>query len=49
MADYGVYDKIEMIYDKFGAKVVVDSAFKISRSKEYIIKSSQENPLDPEK
>ena len=49
MADYGVYEKMEMIYDKFGAKVVVNSAFKISGSKEYIIKSSQEDPTDPEK
>ena len=49
MADYGVYEKMEKIYDKFDAKVVVDSAFKISGSKEYIIKSSQEDPTDPQK
>ena len=38
-----------MIYDKFRAKVTADSAFKISGWKEYIIKSLQEDPLDPEK
>ena len=39
---------MEMIYDKFGGKVVVDSAFKIG-SKEFVIKSSQQDPTDPEK
>ena len=26
-ADYGVYDKLEQVYDQYGGKIVVDSAF----------------------
>ena len=45
MADYGVYDAMEKVYDETGGKVVVDSAFKIG-NKDYLIKSSQQDPLD---
>ena len=45
MADYGVYDAMETVYDESGGKVVVDSAFNIG-SKDYLIKSSQQDPLD---
>ena len=41
MADYGVYKKMEATYNQFaGAKVVVDSAFKL-RNKRFLIKSAQ--------
>ena len=45
MADYGIYEGMEYIFDKYGAKVVVDSAFKIG-NKDFVIKSSQIDPLD---
>lgn len=44
MADYGVYDKIEDLYDEFGVKVVVDSAFNV-RDKDCLIKSAQKDPI----
>ena len=44
MADYGVYDKIEDLYDEFGVKVVVDSAFNV-RDKDCLIKSAQQDPI----
>ena len=47
MADYGIYEGMEHVYDEYGAKVVVDSAFKIG-VKDFVIKSSQEDPLDPD-
>ena len=40
MADYGVYDAMEQVYDESGGKLVVDSAFNIG-NKNYLIKSSQ--------
>ena len=43
MADYGVYDKIEQLYDEYQVKVVVDSAFNVSK-KNYLIKSAQQDP-----
>ena len=45
MADYRVYEAMEKVFIATGGKVVVDSAFKIG-TKEYLIKSSQEDPLD---
>ena len=45
MADYGVYEAMEKVFVATGGQVVVDSAFKIG-TKEYLIKSSQEDPLD---
>ena len=42
-ADYGVYDKLEAIYDNYNAKIVVDSAFGL-QGKDFLIKSSQEDP-----
>ena len=45
MADYGVYEAMEKVFIATGGKVVVDSAFKIG-TKEYLIKSLQEDPLD---
>ena len=44
MADYGAYEKMEDLYDEFGVKVVVDSAFKLS-DKNYLIRSSQDDPM----
>ena len=45
IADYGVYDEMEKVYNANGAKVVVDSAFNIG-TKYYVIKSVQKDPLD---
>ena len=45
MADYGVYDAMETVYDESGGEEVMDSAFNIG-SKDYLIKSSQQDPLD---
>ena len=47
LSDYGMYDKMELVYNSFGAKIVVDSAFKIGNAP-YLIKSSQLDPVDPE-
>lgn len=48
MADYGVYEKMETIYNSYGAKVVVDSAFNLQQ-KPFLIKSSQDDPVgDPD-
>eukprot|EP00536_Pseudo-nitzschia_multiseries_P006692 jgi/Psemu1/15856/gm1.15856_g len=38
-ADYGLYEKMELMYNNFLAKVVVDSAFKLSR-KPYLLNPS---------
>ena len=45
MADYGVYVAMERVYEEFGARVVVDSAFNIGK-KDFILKSSQQDPLN---
>ena len=45
MADYGVYEEMEQLYDSHGVKVVVDSAFNL-RGKAFLIKSSQEDPMN---
>ena len=45
LADYGVYSKLEHIYEEYGAKIVVDSAFKIGNAP-YLIKLSQTDPFD---
>ena len=45
MADYGIYDKMEQVYNETGGKVVVDSAFNIGQ-KDFLIKSSQQDPAD---
>ena len=42
-ADYGVYDDLGLIYDKFGATVVVDSAF-TKAEHDFLIRSSQQDP-----
>eukprot|EP00536_Pseudo-nitzschia_multiseries_P019480 jgi/Psemu1/232548/e_gw1.5085.1.1 len=44
-ADYGLYKKMELMYDKFLAKLIVDSAFKLSR-KPYLLRSSQGDPFN---
>ena len=46
MADYGIYQGIEHIYQLCGGKIVVDSAFNLSNA-DYLIKSSQQDPLTP--
>ena len=45
IADYGVYSSMEQVYQETGAKVVVDSAFKLAQA-EYLIRSSQKDPGD---
>ena len=47
MADYGVYEGIEQIYQLCGGKIVVDSAFKVSNA-EFLIRSAQRDPLNAE-
>ena len=44
MADYGVYDKMEEMYARFGVQVVVDSAFNL-QNKPYLIRSAQVDPI----
>ena len=44
MANYGVYTDVAEVFDRFGGRVVVDSAFQMKRS-ECIIKSSQQDPI----
>ncbi len=39
MTNYGVYEKMEDLYNRFGVKVVVDSAFKLTNSP-YLIQSA---------
>ena len=43
MAEYGVYEKMEEVFNVHGGRVVVDSAFKL-QEKDYVIKSSQQDP-----
>ena len=45
IADYGVYEGMEKVYSKTGAKVVIGLAFKIG-NKDYLVKSSQQDPTD---
>ena len=45
MTDYGIYDEIQRVFYKIGGNIVVDSNFKIG-TKDYLIKSSQEDPTD---
>lgn len=47
MAEYGVYPKLEEVFDQHGATVVVGSAFQ-PRSEEFLIQSSQTDPDDAE-
>ena len=42
MADYGVYNGMEKVFNATGGKVVVDSVFKIG-TKLYLIKLSQQD------
>ena len=44
MVDYGIYKKMEDIYNLYGGKVVVDFAFNLS-DKHYLVKSAQEDPI----
>jgi len=44
ISEYGVYDKMESVYDRCGAKVVVDSAFHVSGN-EFLIQGAQQDPL----
>ena len=45
MANHGLYEKMERVYEETGGKVVVDSAFKLKLSN-CLIKSSQIDPVD---
>ena len=45
MTDYGIHDEIQRVFDKIGGNIVVDSTFRIG-TKDYLIKSSQEDPTD---
>eukprot|EP00536_Pseudo-nitzschia_multiseries_P015381 jgi/Psemu1/42353/gm1.42353_g len=44
-ANYGLYEKMELMYDKYLAKLIVDSVFKLSR-KPYLMWSSQHDPFN---
>ena len=44
IAEYGIYKKIQDIYDLYNAKIVVDSAFQVMKTKPFLIKSSQQDP-----
>ena len=46
MADYGIYEKMEQVYDECRAKIVVNSAFNLGKKK-FLIKSSQQDPDTP--
>ena len=41
MADYGVYHKMEEVYNKYKAKVVIDSAFKLPKA-DFLLKTAQQ-------
>eukprot|EP00536_Pseudo-nitzschia_multiseries_P019675 jgi/Psemu1/62271/gm1.62271_g len=43
-AEYGLYQRMERMYELYKAKSVVDSAFKISTN-EYLVRSSQYDPV----
>ena len=43
IAEFGIYDKLERVFEETGAKVVVDSAFALKRHP-FLIKSSQTDP-----
>ena len=45
MANHGLCDKIDRVYEETGGKVVVDSAFKLKFTNS-LIKSSQTDPTD---
>ena len=46
LADYGIYATLEDMHNKYGTKVVVDSAFMLT-NQNYLIKSSQTDPDTP--
>ena len=48
MVDYGIYEGMETICNKYRAKVVIESTFKIG-TKDFVEKPAQENPTDLEK
>ena len=43
MADYGMYERLEAIYERNCGSVVVDSAFRV-RGAKYLVKSQQNDP-----
>uniref|UniRef100_A0A7S4AMZ1 DDE Tnp4 domain-containing protein n=1 Tax=Pseudo-nitzschia australis TaxID=44445 RepID=A0A7S4AMZ1_9STRA len=43
MAEYGIYDGLEELFNQHGVRVVVDSAFRLA-SQPFLIKSSQTDP-----
>eukprot|EP00536_Pseudo-nitzschia_multiseries_P006357 jgi/Psemu1/65555/estExt_Genemark1.C_1340006 len=43
-ADYGLYEKMQLMYQLYMVKVVVDSAFMLSTN-DYLVRSSQYDPL----
>ena len=47
MADYGIYDKMEELYNAHLCKVVVDSAFNLT-GRNFLIESSQTDPETPD-
>ena len=47
IADYGLYEKLESIYNRDGGKVVVDSAYKVGDAP-FLIKSSNIDPFNEE-
>ena len=47
MADYGLYGLMEIVFNRDGRHLVVDSAFKVGNAP-YLVKSSQVDPIDQE-
>eukprot|EP00536_Pseudo-nitzschia_multiseries_P006087 jgi/Psemu1/14415/gm1.14415_g len=47
IADYGIYDQVQKMFDEYGAMVTVDLAFKV-RLTNYLIQSLQSDPVDTE-
>ena len=45
LADYGLYEPMEFLYDRDGGQVVVDSAFRVGAAP-YLIKSGHTDPFD---
>ena len=44
-AEYGVYSKLQQIYDLYRAKIVVDSAFRL-QDNNFLIQSAQQDPTE---
>ena len=45
IADHGLYDKMEEVFDRTGGRIVVDAAFKIC-AKRFLLRSAQNAPMN---